>query len=305
MDLSVRIRDITFNNPVLLASGCFGRDTLKFTDVSLLGGVITKSVTLKPREGNPPPRVFETFCGIINSIGLANPGIDKFLSDELPEILSCGTNVIASIAGEEIDEYVELAQILDRTKVMGIEVNLSCPNVERGGLEFGTHSDTAKKIIEGVRNTVSKIVIAKLPPLCENKEIVSAVEAGGADAIALINTIPALAVNVDTGKSEIGGIKGGLSGPAIKPVALYCVYNAIKNTGLPVIGIGGIMTARDALEFLLIGASMIEIGTGVLVDPNTGNSIMKGIQEYFSKEKIENISDLWKKKGFTTFSRRQ
>jgi dihydroorotate dehydrogenase (NAD+) catalytic subunit len=304
MDLSVKIRDITFKNPVLLASGCFGRDTLKFTDVSGLGGVITKSVTLKPREGNTPPRIFETHCGVINSIGLANPGIDRFLSDELPEILSCGTNVIASIAGEDINEYVGLARIFDRIEVVGIEVNLSCPNVEKGGIDFGRHPDTVKKVIGGIRDTTSKIVIAKLPPLFENKEIVSAAEDGGADAIALINTIPALAVNVDTGESEIGGIRGGLSGPAIKPVALYCVYNAIRNTDLPVIGIGGIMTARDALEFLLIGASMVEIGTGILVDLNTGNNIVKVIQEYFSKEGIKDISE-FQKKGFTMPSQMQ
>lgn len=299
MDLSVKIRDVTFKNPVLLASGCFGRDTLKFTNVSALGGVITKSVTLKPREGNPPPRIFEIPCGVINSIGLANSGIDKFLSDELPEILSCGTNVIASIAGEDMAEYVELARMLEQTEVVGIEVNLSCPNVKKGGLEFGKHPDSIRKIIKSIRNTVSKIIIAKLPPLFENKKIVSAAEDGGADAIALINTIPALAVNIDTGKSEIGGGKGGLSGPAIKPVALCCVYNAIKNTNLPVIGIGGIMTARDALEFLLLGASMVEIGTGVLVDTDTATNIVKGIKEYFSKEEIENIPSFWKRRGFT------
>jgi len=299
MDLSVRIRDITFKNPVLLASGCFGKDTLKFSNVSALGGVITKSVTLKPREGNSPPRIFEIPCGVINSIGLANSGIDKFLSDELPEILSCGTNVIASIAGEDMAEYVELARMLEQTEVVGIEVNLSCPNVKKGGLEFGKHPGTVRKIIEDVRSISSKIIIAKLPPLFENKKIVSAAEDGGADVIALINTIPALAVNIDTGKSEIGGGKGGLSGPAIKPVALYCVYDAIKNTNLPVIGIGGIMTARDALEFLLLGASMVEIGTGILVDTDTATNIVKGIKEYFGKEEIENIPSFRKRRGFT------
>lgn len=299
MDLSSKIRDVKFKNPVLLASGCFGKDTLRFTDVSELGGVITKSVTLKPREGNSPPRIFETPCGVINSIGLANSGIDRFLSDELPEILSCGTNVIASIAGEDINEYVDLARVLERTEIVGVEVNLSCPNVERGGLEFGRHPKTVKKIIEGVRNAVSKLVIAKLPPLFENKAIVSAAEDGGADAIALINTIPALAVDIDTGKSEVGGITGGLSGPAIKPVALYCVYNAIKNTNLPVIGVGGIMTAKDALEFLLIGARMVEIGTGVLIEPEIGNKVVKGIEEYFNKERIKNIAEFQRKGSYS------
>lgn len=298
MDLSVRIRNITFKNPVLLASGCFGKDTLKFADVSGLGGVVTKSVTVKPREGNPPPRIFEIPCGVINSIGLANSGIDKFLSDELPEILSCGTNVIASIAGEDMAEYVELARMLEQTEVVGIEVNLSCPNVKKGGLEFGKHPDSIRKIIKSIRNTVSKIIIAKLPPLFENKKIVSAAEDGGADAIALINTIPALAVSIDTGKSEIGGGKGGLSGPAIKPVALYCVYDAIKNTNLPVIGIGGIMTARDALEFFLLGASMVEIGTGILIDPKIGNKIVKGIEEYFNKEGIKDIAEFQRRSSY-------
>ncbi|OYD17341.1 dihydroorotate dehydrogenase B catalytic subunit [candidate division WOR-3 bacterium JGI_Cruoil_03_44_89] len=291
MDLSSKIRDVKFKNPVLLASGCFGRDTLRFTDVSELGGVITKSVTLKPREGNPPPRIFETPCGVINSIGLANPGVDGFVSDELPEILFCDTNVIASIAGEDIAEYTELARAFEQTGVLGIEVNLSCPNVEKGGLVFGKHPGTVRKIIEDVRSISSKLVIAKLPPLFENKAIVSAAEDGGADAISLINTIPALALNIDTGELEIGGVGGGLSGPAIKPVALYCVYNAIKNTNLPVIGVGGIMTAKDALEFLLLGASMVEIGTGVLVDPKIGNKVVKGIEEYFKKEGIKNIAE--------------
>ncbi len=291
MNLSVNIANMTFKNPVLLASGCFSKHTLDFTDVSGLGGVITKSVTVKPREGNPPPRIFETPCGVINSIGLANPGIDEFLKDELPCILSSQTRVIASIAGVDVDEYIELTRLLNQTDVTGIEVNLSCPNVERGGVEFGKDPESVKRIVDSVRNNTSKIIICKLPPLFDNRKIVSAADQTGADAISLINTIPALAVNFETGKFEIGGKSGGLSGPAIKPIALYCVYNAIKNTSLPVIGVGGIMNARDALEFLLIGAMMVEIGTGVLVDPDIGNKIVKGIEEYFCKEGIKDIAE--------------
>lgn len=292
MNLSVKIGEKVFKNPVLLASGCFSKYTLDFTDVSALGGVITKSVTLKPREGNPPPRIFETSCGVINSIGLANPGVDNFLKDELSEILRCGTDVIASIAGDNIDEYTELARILDSTSITGIEVNLSCPNVERGGMTFGADPKIVSRIIGSIRGVTSKIIICKLPPVFENKEIVSSAEGSGADAISLINTIPALAVNLETGMSELGGVRGGLSGPAIKNVALYCVYTAINNTRLPVIGIGGIFNAGDALEFLLIGACMVEIGTGILVDPNLGNKILKGIEEYFRKKKITDIADL-------------
>ncbi len=298
MDLSIKIKDITFKNPILLASGCFGRDTLKLTDVSQLGGVVTKSVTLKSQDGNPPPRIFETPCGIINSIGLANPGIDKFLSDELPEILSCGTGVITSIAGENIEEYIELSRVFDKTDIVGVELNLSCPNVERGGLEFGKHPDIVKKIVGGVRRATSKLVIAKLPPLFENKEIIDAAEEGCADAISLINTLPAFAINIDTGKPELGGIRGGLSGPAIKPVALNCVYEASKHTQLPIIGMGGISSGRDALEFFLAGASMVELGTVVLIEPDIGNKILKEIEEYFCQEGIENIKEFQERRKF-------
>ncbi len=295
MDLSVNIGDIEFKNPVLLASGCFSSHTLDFTDVSAVGGVITKSVTLRPREGNPPPRIFETPCGIINSIGLANPGIHGFLEDELPKILSCGTHVIASIAGDEIDDYIEVARLLDPTGIKGIEVNLSCPNVKKGGLAFGRDPKTVHKIMGGVRDGTSKTIICKLPPIFENSEIVYSAECAGADAISLINTIPALAVDIETGESEIGGGRGGLSGPAIKHVALYCVFNAIKNTSLPVIAIGGIMDAEDALEFLLIGARMVAIGTGILIDPDAGNRVLNGIEEYFTEHNITDIAKFQKR----------
>lgn len=295
-DLSVKVAGVRFSNPVLVASGTFGygEEYCDLVDVSRLGGIITKSITLKPREGNPPPRTVETPCGMLNAIGLANVGVDRFVKEKLPFLRRLNTRIIVNVAGSTIQEYVEVVKRLSRCKGIDmLEINISCPNVEEGGLAFGSKPESAYECIKQIKDHSSYPIIAKLSPnVTDMVEIACAVQEAGADAVSLINTLIGMAIDVEKRAPVLGNVTGGLSGPAIKPVALAMVWKVAQATKLPVIGIGGIMNTQDALEFLLAGASVIQIGTGNFVDPQTSVKIVNGLNGYLKENRIKRITDL-------------
>ena len=295
VDLSVKIRDVNFKNPVLTASGTFGfgEEAAKIYDINVLGGIITKTVTLKERIGNPPPRIVETPSGMLNSIGLANPGIKKFLIEKAPFLKTLKTKVIINIAGESINDYVELIKILDKEKwFAGYEINLSCPNVKKG-IYFSSDPDLTLKITDTLRKQTEKLLIIKLSPnVTDLAGIALAAEKGGADAVSIINTLIGMAVDIETRKPVLGNIIGGLSGPAIKPVALAKLFEVYKKVKIPVIGIGGITDYKDALEFFITGATMIQIGTANFFDPFSPVRILNKIEEFCSRKRINLLYSL-------------
>ncbi|MEW6103140.1 MAG: dihydroorotate dehydrogenase [bacterium] len=292
MELSVKIGNITLKNPVIPASGTFGIEYEDIVPIDKLGAIITKGITLKPKEGNKPPRIFETRFGLLNSIGLENPGIDVFLKETLPRLKRYNIPIIANIAGESIEEYEELAKILNK-EVSGLEVNISCPNVAKGGIEFGQEPDVVFSLVSKIRKATNLTIIVKLTPnVSFIKPIAKACEDSGADAISLINTIKGLAIDVEKQKPVIFG---GLSGPCIKPVALRMVWEAYNSVSIPIIGIGGISNTGDAIEFFLAGASCIQIGTANFIDPLSCIKIIDGIRDYMIEKKIPNM-DFFKKR---------
>jgi len=295
-DLSVQIAGVKFSNPVLVASGTFGygEEYGALIDLSKLGGIVTKSITLNPREGNVPPRTVETPSGMLNAIGLANVGVDRFIQEELPFLRKQKTRVIVNVAGSTIQEYVEVVKKLSRYEGIDmLEINISCPNVEEGGMAFGSRCEMAHSCIKQVKAHSPLPIIAKLSPNVTNiVEIACAVEKAGADAISLINTLVGMAIDVEKRRPILGNITGGLSGPAIKPVALAMVWKVAKAVEVPVIGIGGIMSTQDALEFFLAGACLIQIGTGNFVDPQTSIKIVNGLNGYLKEKGIKRITDL-------------
>ena len=295
-DLSVKVAGVRFSNPVLVASGTFGygEEYSALIDLSKLGGIITKSITLNPREGNPPPRTVETPSGMLNAIGLANVGVDRFIKEKLPFLRKLGTRVIVNVAGSTIGEYVKVVKRLSRCRGIDmLEINISCPNVKEGGLDFGSRPQSAHACIKQIKHHTSYPIIAKLSPNVTNiTEIACAVEEAGADAISLINTLVGMAIDVEKREPILGNVTGGLSGPAIKPVALAMVWKVAKTVNLPVIGIGGIMNTQDALEFLLAGACMIQVGTGNFVEPQISVKIVNGLNGYLKEKKIKRITDL-------------
>ncbi len=296
MNLNVTIGGLTLKNPVLVASGTFGYgdDCGELVDVNQLGGIITKSLSLKPRDGNPPPRIVETASGMLNSIGLANIGVQKFVEEKLPFLDTVQTAVIANIAASSVEEYCEVVSILeDHDGIDGYEINVSCPNVREGGLSFGTRPEMTAGITREVRKRTSKPLIIKLTPnVTHISEFARGVAAEGADAVSLINTVIGMAVDIEHRTPKLFTTTGGLSGPAIKPIALAKVYEVAQAVDIPIIGIGGIMSAEDAIEFLLVGASAIEVGTANYVDPAAGMKISEGIKQYCLRHQIENVSDL-------------
>lgn len=280
----MELAGIKLKNPVMVASGTFGfgQEYSDYSDLNKLGAIITKSVTLKPREGNPPPRIVETAAGMLNSIGLQNEGIEYFLKEQLPFLAKFDTPTIVNIAGETVEEYAELARILSKeTVVKGIEVNISCPNVKKGGMSFGCDPNLVKEVIAAVRKATTQPLIAKLTPNVTDITVTAkaAVEAG-ADAISAINTLIGMSIDLETGKSRLGTLTGGLSGPAIKPIAVRMVYEISHTVKVPVIGIGGIMSGNDAIEFLLAGAQAVQVGTANFVDTEAPVKIIKGIEDY-------------------------
>lgn len=296
-DLAVKIGNLKLKNPVMAASGTFGYGEEfqeSFYDISKLGAVVTKGISLKPRRGNDTPRIVETAGGMLNAIGLANVGVENFLKEKLPFLKKAGATVVANIFGERVEDYSELARLLNgASDVAAVEVNISCPNVKAGGIQFGADPKLASQVTEAVRASFSRTVIVKLSPQVTSiSEMAKAVEGAGADAVSLINTIPAMAVDVKTRRPALKNVTGGLSGPAVKPVALKLVYEVCKNIDIPVIGIGGIMNADDALEFMLCGAAAVEIGTVNFVRPNAAIEIIRGILSYCKEERISAITDI-------------
>jgi len=292
VDLSIKIKEVKFKNPVLTASGTFGfgEEAAELYDINQLGGIITKTVTLKEKLGNPPPRVVETPSGMLNSIGLANPGIENFLKNKSDFLKKLKTNVIINIAGESIEDYVKLVRILDKEDwFSGYEVNLSCPNVQKGIL-FSSDAKLTRRITEKLRENTDKLLIIKLSPnVTDIGAIAIAAEKGGADSVSLINTLIGMAVDIKSRKPILGYTTGGLSGPAIKPVALAKVNEVKKRLRIPIIGIGGISDYKDALQFFITGASMVQIGTANFVDPLTPVKIIKEIEKYFVNYRINSL----------------
>jgi len=295
-DLSVRIGSLTLQNPVLTASGTFGygREFASFVNLHRLGAVVVKGISLAPRRGNPPPRVVETPCGMLNAIGLENVGFKRFLSDKLPYLRGVGATVVVNILGETVEEYQELAEKLDGVEgVHALEVNISCPNVKRGGVAFGTDPEMALAVTQAVRGKTALPLIVKLSPnVTDIVAMARKVEEGGADAVSLINTLLGMAIDVTSRRPRLANVVGGLSGPAIKPVALRMVWQVARAVKIPVIGIGGITTAEDALEFLIAGATAVQVGTANFVNPRAAEEIIQGISDYLAGERMERITEL-------------
>ncbi|MCJ7813131.1 dihydroorotate dehydrogenase [bacterium] len=296
VDLSVKIGKLKLKNPVLTASGTFGYGTEygDYFDAGLLGGLITKTITRECREGNPMPRIAETPCGRLNSIGLANIGVDRFCGEKLSELNNLDTVVIVNVAGSRVKEYSEVVKkIQEYDRVDGFEINISCPNVKKGGLAFGTDPQITEAVVSGVRKATKKTVIVKLTPnVTDIVAIARASVDGGADALSLINTVLGMGVNIETRQSHLASVVGGLSGPAIKPIALAKVYHVAKAVSVPVIGMGGIMNWQDAIAFFIVGATAVEVGTLNFIEPDGVVQIIQGIESYCEKKGIISISEL-------------
>jgi len=294
-DLSVEIAGIRFKNPILTASGTcgYGEELAEFFDLSLLGGIVTKSITAKSREGHPPPRTAETDAGMLNAIGLANVGVDRFIAEKLKFLEKYDTTVIVNVAGATEQEYVDICtRLADCPRANMVELNFSCPNVQRG-MTIASNAELAEQTVRQVKKVFPRPVIAKLSPNVTNIcEIASACEAGGADALSLINTLVGMAVDIETFRPRLTNNTGGLSGPAIKPVALAMVHKVYKSVKIPIIGIGGISNYKDVVEFLLCGAKAVQIGTALFVQPDAPVQIIKDLKKYLTKLKFGKVDEL-------------
>ena len=294
--LSVKIGALELRNPVMTASGTFGYglEFQDFVDLSRLGGIVVKGTTLHPREGNPYPRMAETASGMLNCVGLQNKGVDYFCKDIYPKVKDLPTNVIVNVSGSTIDDYVETARrIGELESIPAIELNISCPNVRQGGMAFGVTCEGASSVVRAVRKAYPKTLIVKLSPnVTDIAEIARAVEAEGADSVSLINTLMGMAIDAEKRKRILSIGTGGLSGPAVKPVALRMVYQVARAVKIPVIGLGGIMTATDAIEFLLAGATAIEVGTANFIDPSVTMKVVEGIKAYLERHGFQSVSDI-------------
>jgi dihydroorotate dehydrogenase (NAD+) catalytic subunit len=296
VNLGFSIGDLHFKNPVLTASGTFGYGSEfdDFIDVSKLGGIVLKGTTLEPREGNPYPRMAETPSGMLNAVGLQNKGIEYFENIIYPRILNYKTNIIVNVNGSYIEDYVALAERIDKLeKIPAIELNISCPNVKMGGMAFGTNLVSAREVTKEVRAVYSKKLIVKLSPnVTDIVDFARVVEEEGADSVSLINTLLGMSVDVVNMRPALSTITGGLSGPAIKPVALRMVWQVANAVKIPVIGMGGIMSVSDALEFLLAGASAIQIGTASFIDPQASVNIVKGIEDFLERKGFSDVKQI-------------
>lgn len=293
--LAVTVAGIQMKTPVIAASGTFGfgLEYKDFIDLNAIGAIAVKGLTLEARSGNQGRRIAETPSGMLNSIGLENPGVDAFLAEILPQLNQYDVPVIANISGNKVEEYALMAKKLTVAGVAGLEVNISCPNVKNGCLAFGVDPESAAAVTQAVKNSTSLPVIVKLSPnVTDIVTIAKAVEAAGADAVSLINTLLGMAIDVHSWRPVLGNVVGGLSGPAVKPVALRMVWQVAQAVRIPVIGMGGIMTAEDALEFMLAGAAAVSVGTASLVNPRAAADIALGMQEYIQKRKLQHINDI-------------
>jgi dihydroorotate dehydrogenase (NAD+) catalytic subunit len=296
MDLAVNMGGIVMKNPVTTASGTFGygSEYAPYVDLNQLGAIVVKGITLQPRAGNPTPRLVETPAGVLNSIGLQNPGVEVFIEELLPHLAEYDLPVIVNIAGETVQDYGRLAARLDRVPgVAGIEVNISCPNVKKGGMQFGSDPDMAGEVTGIVKANTGKPVIVKLSPnVTSIVAVAEKVAVAGADALSMINTLLGMSIDVKTRRPVLGNVVGGLSGPAVKPVAIRTVWQVYQEVKLPIIGMGGIMTAEDALEFILAGAAAVAVGTANFVNPRATMEVLEGIKKYMAEHGVQNINEL-------------
>jgi dihydroorotate dehydrogenase (NAD+) catalytic subunit len=296
VSLGFSIGDLHFKNPVLTASGTFGYgpEFEDFLDISRLGGIVVKGTTMEPREGNPYPRMAETPSGMLNAVGLQNKGIDYFEKSIYPRIKSYDTNIIVNVNGSYIEDYISLAERIDHLeKIPAIELNISCPNVKMGGMAFGTNLESAREVTRGVRAVYSKKLIVKLSPnVTDIVAFAKVVEEEGADSVSLINTLLGMAVDAEKMKPSLSTTTGGLSGPAIKPIALRMVWQVARAVKIPVIGMGGIMTSSDAIEFLLAGASAVQIGTASFIDPQASVKILEGIENFMLRKGFSYLNEI-------------
>lgn len=295
-DLQVSLGPLKLKNPVVTASGTFGygQEYAEIVDPNLLGGIVVKGLSLKPRPGNRPPRIVETPAGMLNAIGLENIGVEAFLKEKLPWLKALDTAVIVNIYGHSTEEYgVVAAQLKGAEGVAALEINVSCPNVKKGGMAFGTDPAASAEVTETVLRNTDKPVIVKLTPnVTDICAVARAVEHAGAHAVSLINTLTGMAIDIETRRPRLGNISGGLSGPAIRPVALYLVYRVVRAVEIPVMGVGGIMDAGDALEFLIAGARTVEVGTASFVNPRACLDIVEGLRQYCVDHHVQRIEDL-------------
>ncbi|MCU4173483.1 dihydroorotate dehydrogenase [Carboxylicivirga sp. N1Y90] len=296
VDLSIDLNGLDLKNPVMTASGTFGygEEFMDFFDVSRLGGIMVKGTTLKHREGNPYPRMAETPQGMLNAVGLQNKGVHYFADTIYPRIKHYDTHLFVNVSGSTIEEYVETAEVVNALDhIPGIELNISCPNVKEGGMAFGTSCPSAVAVVEAVRKVYKKHLMVKLSPNVTNiAEIAKAVEDAGADSVSLINTLLGMAIDVKTRKPILSTITGGLSGPAVKPIAVRMVWQVAQVVNIPIVGMGGIMNANDAIEFMLAGASAIQVGTANFIDPAVTLKIIDGIEAYCKEHGFAKASDL-------------
>ena len=296
VQLNTNIGSLELKNPVMTASGTFGYGTeyADFMDISRLGAIIVKGTTLNPRQGNPYPRMAETPSGMLNAVGLQNKGVDYFVDHIYPEVRKIRTTIIVNVSGSCIDDYVQTASIINTLDdIPAIELNISCPNVKQGGMAFGVNPDSAAQVVSAVRKAYDKTLIVKLSPnVTDITEIARAVEGAGADSVSLINTMLGMAIDSEKRRPILSTITGGMSGPAVKPVALRMVWQTAKAVKIPVIGLGGICSATDAIEFLLAGASAIQIGTANFIDPSISEKVIDGIAEYLQRHNFSSVQEI-------------
>ena len=295
MNTEVNLAGIKMKNPVTVASGTFGygREYSEFIDLNKLGGIITKGTSLKPRAGNKPPRVCETTAGMLNAIGLQNPGVEYFMENDLPWLKKFDTKIIVNACGSSVEEYVELAKVLNTLDIDGVELNLSCPNVKSGCMAFGTSYDGVKEVTSQVRKVLDKPLIVKLTPnVTDITEPAKGAEDAGADGVSLINTLLGMSIDIEKQRPVLANNMGGLSGPAVKPVAVRMVYQVAKAVKIPVLGLGGIVDGKDVIEFMLAGATAISIGTGNFIEPEISIKAVEGVEEYMRRHNIEDINSI-------------
>ena len=296
IDLKVQIGTLKLKNPVMTASGTFGYgdEYDEFVDLNKLGAIVVKGLSLKPKQGNPPPRIVETPSGMLNAIGLQNIGIDSFIKKKMPFLRECKTRVIANFFGDSIDEYVEAAEKLSLVKgIDALEMNISCPNKQAGWIVFGTDPKVTHKVVHAVRESTKLPLIVKLSPnVTDISHMAKVAEDAGADALSLINTLSGMAIDIQSRKPKLANITGGLSGPAIKPVALRMVWECFKKVKIPIIGMGGIISSDDAIEFLLAGATAVAVGTANFINPSVTADIISGIRSYMKNEEISSVKDI-------------
>ena len=294
---AVKIGNISFDNPIWVASGTFGYGTEnpELVDVDKLGAIVTKSITLYPREGNPPPRIVETASGMINSIGLANIGVDKYIKEMLPIYDNVSTKIIMNIAGTDINEYVEIIEKVESvsSSITGYEINISCPNVKKGGMEFGVDAAMTEELTAELRKRTNRLLIMKLSPnVSDIVSIGMSAQEAGADAVSAINTVVGMSIDSNSGKSNIYTTYGGLSGPAIKPVGLAAVHKLFQKLSIPIVGIGGIVSSNDVIEYVLAGSSAVQIGTANYRNPGTGENIVDQLNQEINDSKWESVKEM-------------